>query len=60
MIMNLAQVHVEYLCDFCEAYGCKLILYTTYITSEKYTLRQRQNGRKFPDIFKCIFLNENI
>ena len=24
------------------------------------TLRPRQNGRYFPDIFKCIFLNENI
>ena len=25
------------------------------------TLRPRQNGRHFPDdIFKCIFLNENI
>ena len=25
------------------------------------TLRQRQNGRHFPDnIFKCIFLNENV
>ena len=24
------------------------------------TLRQRQNGRHFADIFKCIFLNENI
>ena len=25
------------------------------------TLRLRQKGRKFPvDIFKCIFLNENI
>ena len=25
------------------------------------TLRQRQNGRNFPDnIFKCIFLNENV
>ena len=23
------------------------------------TLRPRQNGRHFPDIFKCIFLNEN-
>ena len=25
-----------------------------------YTLRPRQNGRHFPDIFKRIFLNENI
>ena len=25
------------------------------------TLRQRQNGRNFPDdIFKCIFLDENL
>ena len=24
------------------------------------TLRPRQNGRHFPDIFKCIFLNENV
>ena len=25
------------------------------------TLRPRQNGRRFPDdIFKCIFLNENV
>ena len=25
------------------------------------TLRSRQNGRRFPDnIFKCIFLNENV
>ena len=24
------------------------------------TLRQRQNGRHFMDIFKCIFLNENL
>ena len=24
------------------------------------TLRPRHNGRHFPDIFKCIFLNENI
>ena len=24
------------------------------------TLRQRQNGRHFPDIFKCIFLNEHV
>ena len=24
------------------------------------TLRPRQNGRHFPDIFKCIFLNENL
>ena len=24
------------------------------------TLRPRQNGCQFPDIFKCIFLNENI
>ena len=24
------------------------------------TLRLRQNGRHLPDIFKCIFLNENI
>ena len=23
-------------------------------------LRPRQNGRHFPDIFKCIFLNENV
>ena len=24
------------------------------------TLRSRQNGRHFPDIFKSIFLNENV
>ena len=24
------------------------------------TLRPRQNDRQFPDIFKCIFLNENV
>ena len=24
------------------------------------TLRSRQNGRRFADIFKCIFLNENL
>ena len=24
------------------------------------TLRLRQNGLHFPDIFKCIFLNENV
>ena len=24
------------------------------------TLRPKQNGRYFPDIFKCIFLNENV
>ena len=24
------------------------------------TLRPRQNGHHFPDIFKCIFLNENV
>ena len=24
------------------------------------TLRPRQNGRHFADIFECIFLNENI
>ena len=24
------------------------------------TLRPRQNDRSFPDIFKCIFLNENV
>ena len=24
------------------------------------TLRPRQDGRHFPDIFKCIFLNEKI
>ena len=24
------------------------------------TLRLRQDGRHFPDIFKCIFLNENF
>ena len=24
------------------------------------TLRPRQNGRHFTDIFKCIFLNENV
>ena len=24
------------------------------------TLRLRQNGCHFPDIFKCIFVNENI
>ena len=31
------------------------------ITHGVYTLRPRQNGRHFPDdIFKCIFLNENV
>ena len=30
-------------------------------TSHLNTLRPRQNGRRFPDdIFKCIFLNENV
>ena len=24
------------------------------------TLRPRQNGRHFPDTFKCFFLNENV
>ena len=24
------------------------------------TLRPRQNGRRFTDVFKCIFLNENV
>ena len=24
------------------------------------TLKPRQNGRHFPDIFKCIFFNENV
>ena len=24
------------------------------------TLRPRQDGRHFPDIFECIFLNENL
>ena len=33
----------------------------TSSTSSVNTLRPRQNGRHFPDdIFKCIFLNENV
>ena len=35
----------------------------SYTTCEQSinTLRPRQNGRHFPDnIFKCIFLNENV
>ena len=29
--------------------------------AKAFTLRPRQNGRYFPeDIFKCIFLNENV
>ena len=30
-----------------------------YIMDYFNTRRPRQNGRHFPDIFKCIFLNEN-
>ena len=46
-----------------EAFTC-VISYICFI-SEKYayinTLRPRQNGRHFPDdIFKCIFVNENV
>ena len=36
-------------------------LYSTVIYQEFSTLRPRQNGRLFADnIFKCIFLNENV
>ena len=32
-----------------------------YLNYNFYTLRPRQNGRLFPDdVFKCIFLNENL
>ena len=33
---------------------------STIYSSAINTLRLRQNGRHFPDIFKCIFLNENV
>ena len=39
------------------------VLYQYYIIYDNYinTLRPRQNGRHFADdIFKCIFLNENV
>ena len=31
-----------------------------YLSRLLNTLRPRQNGRHFADIFKCIFLNENV
>ena len=31
-----------------------------YFVSFIKLLRPRQNGRRFPDIFKCIFLNKNV
>ena len=36
-------------------------IYVTTVTWQWFnTLRSRQNGRHFPDIFKCIFMNENL
>ena len=44
--------HLKYV-----TYTLKDVLQSEYFN----TLRPRQNGRHFPDnIFKCIFLNENI
>ena len=44
-------------------FGCGLVpaSYTSVPQDCFNTLRPRQNGRHFPDdIFKCIFLNENM
>ena len=42
--------------------GLKLFIHSQTSTASSFnTLRPRQNGRHFvDDIFKCIFLNENV
>ena len=42
--------------------GTQTIRIAGYLINVEFnTLRLRQNGRHFPDdIFKCIFLNENV
>ena len=41
--------------------GCFVVIWQWLIClAYPFTLRPRQNGRHFADIFKCIFLNENV
>ena len=48
----------------CEIHTRYIWMYTDmalYFTEDFNSLRPKQNGRLFPDdIFKCIFLNENV
>ena len=36
------------------------LVYSSFSTRRMNTLRLRQHGRHFPDIFKCIWFNENV
>ena len=65
--MNIVFIYNPYKVDYWHrknyANGMGSEVYNTSQGRSPYlnTLRPRQNGRQFPDdIFKCIFLNENM
>ena len=69
---NLSQAQHEIYKTFTVTFSCIFMAHGSVMTGKRFshwwspvdslnTLRPRQNGRRFPDdIFKCIFLNENV